>query len=204
MLETREGFGVRKFGQADLGDSRRTKRLVELADQLVARPGGLLPQKLNNPSTLKAAYRLFASDSVTHSAILQPHRQDLFRNVLAAREGFTLVLHDSTELEYTKRESLTDLGMIGNGSRRGFIGHNSLLVCPESGKTLGLANQILHRREARPEKRNSVASVKTVKVDYGFVVPLPCPVIANWLMSAIEVPIRRSLSSLRCVVDGRS
>jgi len=151
MQMSRAGFGERNFGQADLGDARRTRRLVDLADQMVSRPGGSLPEKLNAPRFLKAAYRFFDCEAVTHAAILQPHRQHLFRDVLPARDGFTLVIHDATELDYTKRRSLKDLGLIGNGYRRGLMAHNSLLVCPESRATLGLANQILHRRQPRPE-----------------------------------------------------
>ncbi len=50
MQENLKGFNMRNFGQADLGEARRTKRLVALAKELVARPGRSLPQKLNQPS----------------------------------------------------------------------------------------------------------------------------------------------------------
>ena len=140
-------FGQRNFGHADLGDKRRTKRLVELADRMVHRPGGSLPEKVNSPKDLKAMYRLFNGKKVTHDAILQAHREYLFETLIPSRSGFTLVIHDATELEYTKRHSLKgDLGQIGSGFRRGFIAQNSLVVCPETGATLGLANQVLHRR----------------------------------------------------------
>ena len=38
-------FGQLHFGSACLGDARRTKRLVKIADQIMAHPGGSLPHK---------------------------------------------------------------------------------------------------------------------------------------------------------------
>ena len=57
---------------AQLGDQRRTKRLIRMADQMVRRPGGTLPQKFNSPKDLRAAYRFFQCDDVSHRAILEP------------------------------------------------------------------------------------------------------------------------------------
>jgi len=140
-----KSFGDMNFGHADLGDKRRTKRLVQLTDQMCLRPGGSLPQKLRNPADLQAFYRLMAKDDVTHKAILDAHRQTTVQHI-QQRQGPILVLHDSTELEYTNRNSLTELGQIGNGNRRGYITHNSLAVDPETKEVLGLCNQVLHRR----------------------------------------------------------
>ncbi len=147
MSENGMSFGEINFGHAVLGDKRRTDKLVELADGMAHRPGGTLPEKFNSPKDLKAMYRLFDNDKVTHQAILAAHQEYLFKTLLPSRSGFTLVIHDATELEYTKHRSLSEeLGQIGNGFRRGYIAQNSLVVCPATRATLGLANQVLHRR----------------------------------------------------------
>lgn len=151
MVQQEQSFGERNFGHAELGDVRRTERLVELADRMAHRPGGTLPEKFNTPKDLKAMYRFFNARDVTHDSILEAHQEHLFTDVLPSRSGYTLAIHDSTELEYTKRKSMDDLGRIGNGFRRGFIGHNTLLVCPDTGASLGLANQVLHRRAVVPK-----------------------------------------------------
>ena len=70
-----KSFGEVNFGQAQLGDRRRTKRLVKLADQMCLRPGGTLPQKFRSPADLQAFYRLMRKDDVTHEAILDAHRE---------------------------------------------------------------------------------------------------------------------------------
>ena len=145
-------FGEVNFGAAELGDRRRTKRLVKLADQLSRHPGGSLPDKLKSPADLRALYRLCDCDEVTHEAILAPHRAVTLARV-QDHGGTLLVIHDATELDYTSRKSLKDLGQIGNGRGRGYICHNSLVLDPQGGGTVfGLANQILHRRATVPEK----------------------------------------------------
>lgn len=45
MNENEFSFGERNFAHADLGDKRRTDRLVKLADPIAHRPGGSLPEK---------------------------------------------------------------------------------------------------------------------------------------------------------------
>src|SRR5205823_9616031 len=55
--------------------------------------------------------------------------------------------HDATELDYTSKKSLNGrLGQIGQGTRQGYICHNSLAVRADTGETLGLTSQILHHR----------------------------------------------------------
>ena len=59
-------FGEEHFGAAQLGDQRRTKRLTQLADRMVRHPGGTLPEKIDDPASLKALYRLMDCEEVTH------------------------------------------------------------------------------------------------------------------------------------------
>ena len=63
-------FGEVHFGSAELGDVRRTRRLAQVADQMVKHPGGTLPEKFSDPASLKGLYRLAARDEVTHEAVL--------------------------------------------------------------------------------------------------------------------------------------
>lgn len=175
-MAVQQTFGERNFGKANLGDARRTKRLIKIADQLAHRPGGSLPEKINSPKDLKAMYRLMDCPTVTHDTILESHQQHLFEEVLESRSGYTLLISDATEMEYTGRESLSDdLGQIGNGYRKGYIVQNVLAVDPATRKTLGLANQVLHRRpkvqqgEKRSDrqKRDSRESLLWLKATRG-------------------------------------
>jgi transposase-like protein len=156
LTETTASFGSLHFGEAQLGDVRRTRRLVQAADAIVQHPGGTLPQKVHDPYPLDAIYRLANRKEVTHEAVLEPHRQRTLRAMRAA-EGPVLVIHDTTELDYTTLSSLTGLGQIGNGRGRGYECHNALAVHAPTRAVLGLANQILARRDtvAKGESRQA-------------------------------------------------
>lgn len=145
MLDGTKSFGEMNFGNAELGDKRRTSRLVRTANLMCRRPGGTLPQKLHAPKDLRGAYRMFASDAVTHQAILKPHQQVTHQKIRDLQRP-VLILHDATELDYTAHRSLTGLGQIGNGKNRGYIAQNSLAVDPQTREAIGLCDQVLHRR----------------------------------------------------------
>jgi Transposase DNA-binding len=146
LTDTTASFGTLHFGEAQLGDVRRTRRLVQVADAIIRHPGGTLPQKIHDPTPLDALYRLANRKEVTHEEVLQPHRQRTLRAMRAA-EGPVLLIHDTTELDYTSLSSLTGLGQIGNGRGRGYECHNTLAVHVPTRTVLGLANQILARRD---------------------------------------------------------
>jgi hypothetical protein len=152
-------FGEKNFGHAQLGDERRTKRLVELVDQMCQRPGGTLPQKFRKPADLRAFYRLMRQDDVTHEAILSAHRQATLQQI-EQLETPVLVIHDSTELDFTTHKSLDRLGQIGSGSRRGYIAHHSLAVDPQTREVIGLCNQVLHRRAKVSKKETNAQKRK--------------------------------------------
>lgn len=141
-------FGERHFGKANLGDKRRRAALVKLADKIVQHPGGSLPAKLRNPAMLDSMYRLCRSDAVTHAAVLESHVAQTFETIDRCDDEAVLILHDGTELDFTKKKRLAEqLGPIGNGSARGYLVHNSLAVTSD-GAAIGLVGQILHCRRA--------------------------------------------------------
>lgn len=146
-----QSFGETNFGAAALGNRSRTKRLVRAANFLAAHPGGTLPDKLNSPPDLRAFYRLVNNRAVTHDAVLKPHRERTLELMREIPETL-LVIHDTTELDFDSLTTLRkELGQIGNGNRRGYLCHNSLVVVAGTGQVLGLANQILHCRPEVPK-----------------------------------------------------
>jgi Transposase DNA-binding len=145
-----------EFGFAQLGDQRRTMRLVKVAQSLAANPGGTLPQAFPQWDELKAVYRLFGQRGVSFEAILRPHWE---RTLAACRQpGEYLIIEDTTLLDYTDHHPATqDLGVIGDGSGRGFELHNALAVRVE-GWTLeqrpeGLVVGLLGQRCSTPRRK---------------------------------------------------
>jgi hypothetical protein len=153
MDTTNATFGMRNFAAVDLGDQRRTDCLVRSVDILCRHPGGTLPDKLNRPADLRAFYRLMNRPEVTHAVLIRQHAEFTRDCVAALGTGVVLVLHDATELDYTKKTTLSQqLSQIGQGTRRGYICHNSLAVRADTGAVLGLTSQILHQRAYVPKK----------------------------------------------------
>lgn len=150
-------FAEANFGQLDLGDKRRTARLVHSVAEVCRHPGGTLPDKLNRPAALRGFYRLMDQSEVTHQVLMDGHTAYTRRSIAALGSGTVLLLHDATELDYTSKKSLHGhLGQIGQGTRIGYICHNSLAVRADTGETLGLSSQILHHR-AQVNKKETAA-----------------------------------------------
>src|SRR5712664_1256755 len=128
-MSTILSFGERTFSGIELGDQRRTARLIQAADDLCRHPGGTLPDKFPKPADLRAFYRLMNCENVTHDVVLQAHADDTRVRVADCGSDVVLLLHDGTELDYTTRKNLSEhMGQIGKGTCRGYICHNSLAV----------------------------------------------------------------------------
>jgi hypothetical protein len=145
-----------EFGFAQLGDRRRTKRLVNLAQHLAANPGGTLPQAFGRWAELKAAYRLLDGPGVSFEQVLAPH---LERTRAACRQpGEYLLIEDTTLLDYSHHPAAPELGCIGDGQGRGFELHSNLAVRVEGwtleqrpeGTVVGLLGQQCACPRSRP------------------------------------------------------
>lgn len=147
-------FGETHFGACNLGHKERNRCLVKVADLIHRHPGGTLPHKLHAPKDYKAMDRLMNRPEVTHPAVLDAHGQrtmDLMRQA----KGPVLVLHDTTELDYSGLHSIAELGSIGGNLGRGYLCHNSLAYDPTQRRVLGLANQLLHERQVVGRKEGT-------------------------------------------------
>lgn len=139
-----ESFVQDHFGAADLQHKARNRCLLRVAELIARHPGGTLPNKLANPADYDAMDRLMNRSETTHASVLAAHLQRT-RTLIANRSTVTLVLHDTTVLDYSGLKKAT-LGPVGNGGGHGYLCHNSLAVDPARREVLGLAQQILHRR----------------------------------------------------------
>jgi len=143
------------FGTCDLGDKRRTNRLVQVAEQVANNPSASLPDQTEEWAALKATYRLLGRDEVTFEAIARPH-WELTRQ---AARGRCLVIGDTTELDFGKDRQIEGVGPTGNGSGQGFLLHNALLVQADSEEIIGVAGQAIHyRKKKRTTKKKENAA----------------------------------------------
>ena len=86
----------------DFGDRRLGKRCEKLLAALSGRLGYSLPLACQDWANTKAAYRFLANARVSEREILAGHFQAT-RDRAAATEGPLLVLHDTTDFSFTRR-----------------------------------------------------------------------------------------------------
>lgn len=149
-LDTKK-WAQQQFGECDLGDRRRTKRLVKMAEQIANHPAGSFPDQMEHWGDVKAAYRLFGREDVTFEAVASPHWEAARRR----EPGRYLILNDTTEIDFGKDRKVEGLGPTGKGTGRGFLLHNGLMVDAEHKAVLGLAGQRIHYRKPASKKENS-------------------------------------------------
>jgi Transposase DNA-binding/Transposase Tn5 dimerisation domain len=171
-----------QFATAQLGDRRRTARLVALATQIAADPSSHLPKQTPKWSDLKGAYRLVDRPEATFQVIAGPHWQ---LTVNQAETGRFLILDDTTELDFGWKRQVKDLGPVGDGVGRGFMIHSGLMVNPQDDWIVGLAGQVLFHRQPVPkgESRTQRRARDRESMVWGQLIELvgPPPEGAQWV-----------------------
>ncbi len=121
MISVREeaDWVLDEFGGVDLGDKRRTDRLLDNE--------ALSHQALLSGHVQASWERLVAWG--------------------AAGERVVLAIQDTTELDFSGHQATSGLGQIGNRYGRGLLAH-STLACTTSGVPLGLLGQAVWARPA--------------------------------------------------------
>lgn len=144
-----------EFSQCDLGDKRRTDRLVKAATQVLSRPDGSTPEQFESWSDCKALYRLMNCEDVSFEAITAPHYQRTKQSGVPG--SVQLILNDTTEINYGGGRQARGLGLVARNRGRGFFLHSALMRDPCSQQVLGLAGQEIfsRRSSARRGAKNS-------------------------------------------------
>ena len=148
-IADRTRWAQEQFETANLGDVRRTRRLMKLAEQMAGNSSGSMPQQTERLADMKAAYRLFAQEAVTHEAVCRPHWQRTRQR--AGASPMVFLAQDTTELDFTYHERTRGLAPVGNGGGRGLHQQNVLAIDPVRRVPIGLMYQRHHRRKEAPE-----------------------------------------------------
>lgn len=142
------------FGNADLGDPRRTKRLTKLATSMAQNAGESVVKASGDPASIEAAYRFIRNDNIDPEVIAE---EGFNQACSAARQcSDVLAIQDTTGLSFKHSSLCADLGNISSantGSKspkgRSLLVHSTLLLDAKSGQTIGLANQQSWFREEK-------------------------------------------------------
>ncbi|MFO0886348.1 MAG: IS4 family transposase [Pirellulales bacterium] len=149
-IQTASQWAMTNFGSCDLGDARRTKRAVQIAERMADHPGASSPEQMPAWAELKACYRFFDSAAVTFDALARPH----WEQTCATASGRVLILNDTTTISYKTQRKIDGFTRGGRGMPYGFQLHNALMVDADDGAVLGLARQELFYRVPAPKKEN--------------------------------------------------
>jgi hypothetical protein len=147
-----EKWAEQTFGKADLGDKRRARRLVSAAAKIAAHPEISFTQVFDW-NELRGFYRLCDQTQATLAAVQEPHWQQT--RAAMRKHPLVLIVHDTTELDFSSHRHLTGAGQIGNENGKGFLQYNSLAIVPKPQQVLGLAYQQLITRQPAPVGENT-------------------------------------------------
>jgi len=150
-VATDTNWAVREFADAELGDERRTKRLVELANVLGQHPTAALPEACGDGGMLKAAYRFFDNDAIEAQDMLQSHAESTYRRL--DQVSLVLAVQDTTEVNWTGHPATQGLGPLGHMACQGLLVHTTLALTPERVPLGLLAQQVWARDPTQVGKR---------------------------------------------------
>jgi Transposase DNA-binding len=136
-------WAVTAFADADLGDLRRTQRLIHLAHTLAQNPGATLPEACGSSAMLKAAYRFFDNDDIEPSDIVQSHIEATYGRL--HHVPVVLAVQDTTEANWTTLRATEGLGPLGCSAYQSLLVHTTLAITPERVPLGLLAQQVWAR-----------------------------------------------------------
>ncbi|MDQ2805429.1 MAG: IS4 family transposase [Chloroflexota bacterium] len=142
-----DAWAVEEFVAAELGDSRRTARLLDLATALARHPSRSLPHACADEAQLDAAYRFFDNPHITPAALLQPHIHATWDR--CAAHALILAPQDTTLLDYSHHPATTGLGPLATPTQQGLLVHSTLAFTPAR-VPLGLLAQATWARAPAP------------------------------------------------------
>jgi hypothetical protein len=133
-----------------LGDERRSKRAMAIAERLAESPESSLPAAMGDRAAVEALYRHLASDEATLEAVLAPHVAKTMQRVAALDTVYAVA--DTTNFVFSGDAERQGLGPI-NGKDQGFLAHLTLAVAPDR-MPLGVLGVQVWSRSERREKRD--------------------------------------------------
>lgn len=128
------------FSQAQLGDLRRTKRLIVLGSNLSDKLGQSLVQSSTSAADIEAAYRFTRNKAINAQAIAESGFLATAKRV--NQYDCLLALEDTTSLEFKHQTVRDEMGHTSsNKHSRGMHAHSVLLFAPQQQHVVCLIEQ---------------------------------------------------------------
>lgn len=172
------------FGHAELGDARRTSRLVELAAEVATRPAGTVVKACASSASREGAFRLLENDAVHPDAVREAVTEAT--RMHCQQEQQVIVPIDGTSLNLTDNARIKQLGAVGAWSKgaRG-VQVMTAVALKSDGSMLGVCAQRMWVRSARSPHGHRGALGKTSENRF-------------WLETLSEIAVTFGESESRC------
>ena len=156
-------WAAQEFEGLELGDARRTQRLIKLVDDLSAQPTGSIPLACGGWPETKAAYRLLDNPAVEWREILEVHTQRTVERMQG--QPVVLCIQDTTELDFTSQPGIAGLGRLSYDAQHGLYVHPTLAVTP-AGVALGVLDAWMWARGPKdvPQVKESTRWVEGYEI----------------------------------------
>ena len=143
-----------EFESLELGDVRRTRRLITIVARMAERPAGTVTGVFEDPAEREGAYRLLSNEDVELSAVRFGIEDATVRR--CAGEDFVFVAEDGSSLAITDDAHLKGTGPVGSHDRgaRG-LQVVTAIALREDGVPQGVCGQIFWARAEQSHARKS-------------------------------------------------
>lgn len=139
-----EKWAAEELKQADLGDTRRNKRLVRIVEDLAAQPSSSVPQACGNIAATSAAYDFWNSPYFQPDDIRNAHVKSTVDRI--KEHDVVLMIQDTTSIDLTSHRATSGLGYLDHAKSFGLKVH-STLAATINGVPLGIAFQQVWARD---------------------------------------------------------
>src|SRR5262249_34986523 len=116
-MKSERAWAIESFGHADLGDERRTRRLVGMARRAARSPAGRGTEVFCQPAESQARYDCLEHEAVSADAVSEALCGATAK--LSRRQDRVFVVLDGTSLSLSDRDGAKEFGSLGPGYKNG-------------------------------------------------------------------------------------
>ncbi|MEH2058846.1 IS4 family transposase [Nostoc sp.] len=175
-----EQWITQELERTELGDARRTKRLIKIVENLSAKPSSSIPQASGTWAETKATYDFWDSPYIQPSMIRQGHIDASVERIV--QQDVVLAIQDTTELNYTSHKALSGTGYLDSKYAQGLKVHTVFTADPQ-GIPLGIIEQQVwsrnqqelgkaeHRKQKPTAEKESIRWLDALKTTESIIPP---------------------------------
>lgn len=121
-------WAQKNFKNIDIGDKRRIRRVVNIAECMAISPGKSIPQLFDDVYAIKATYELFKNKQSTPDNLQKGHRALVYEEL--NKSGVYLLVEDTSALSWSGNAPVNGLGPIGASTEglQGFLLQSVLAI----------------------------------------------------------------------------